>query len=551
MNSTDSLIDDQEIIKEINNIDNLKVYKPSIIGLKNKFNLDSVDLNIDKINRWRFKSKKLIFTSNSIKSDKVIFSNDVFNRPQFFVKSNKLTGSIIKENLNLKSKNSFLIFDDKFVLPIGRRNITSRDYDDVWGIGYNDEDFDGFFVSRNFSQKKLSDNFYLKYKPYFLIQRGLNGETSAFSENSSSITSDKVAQKTELMDSLGMEAKILGKIGGWNLNSTSFLNSLNTKRLDRALRTDLILSKSFKLKTQREESASFKEDIPLLINDGKDKNLTKDQNITMVSEEQNKVDEHEQWIDIVGYGVYRKKIKSNYSDKGEVYKGIGSQVVFNDKFSNNFYERRSLIGIDYGNYEAEAVGDKSLLELGRFSFSGYVDYKFPLLDFRNSQEQITKDYKYTSRIINSGLNLNTRISSAIFKYSDGASQNVATVNIGPEIIVGGMKKKFLDYSRLALTYNYIFKDGESPFKFDNIDKGASIDLDFNQQLYGPLIYGYNSKLNLDGNSSNYGKFSDGTYFLDFSRRAYSIGVFYKPSENSAGIQLKIFNFGYNGIPERF
>ena len=99
MNSTDSLIDDQEIIKEINNIDNLKVYKPSIIGLKNKFNLDSVDLNIDKINRWRFKSKKLIFTSNSIKSDKVIFSNDVFNRPQFFVKSNKLTGSIIRRIL--------------------------------------------------------------------------------------------------------------------------------------------------------------------------------------------------------------------------------------------------------------------------------------------------------------------------------------------------------------------------------------------------------------------------------------------------------------------
>ena len=28
----------------------------------------------------------------------------------------------------------------------------------------------------------------------------------------------------------------------------------------------------------------------------------------MVSEEQNKVDEHEQWIDIVGYGVYRKKL---------------------------------------------------------------------------------------------------------------------------------------------------------------------------------------------------------------------------------------------------
>ena len=550
-NSSESLFDDDEIIKDINNIENIEVYKPSIIGLRNKFKLNSFDLDIKKINRWRFKSKKLTFTSDSISSDRVVFSNDVFNKPQFLVKSNKLTGSIIKENLNLKSKNSFLIFDDKLVLPIGRRSITSRDYNDVWGIGYNKEEFDGFFMTRNFSPTKLSDNFYLKYKPYFLIQRGIVGETSAFSENYSPITSDKITQETEFLDSLGLEAEIYGKIGNWNLNSTSFLNSLNTKRFDRALRTDLILSKSFSFKSYSEESNFLIDDPSLMLSTKKDKNLKFDQNITLNSRELNKVDEHEQWLDFVGYALYRKKIRDDYSNKGDVYKGVGSQVIFNDKLSKKFYERRSLVGIDYGYYEAEAVGSKSLLDLGRFSLSGYIDYKFPLLDFRNSQEQITKDYKYTSKIINSGLNLNTRLSSAIFKYSDGANQNVTTVNVGPEIILGSMKRKFLDYTRLSLSYNYIFKDNESPFKFDNVDVGASINIDFNQQLYGPLIYGYNSNLNVDGNSKDYGKFSDGVYFLDFSRRAYSIGVFYKPSEKSAGIKFKIFNFGYKGIPERF
>ena len=47
MNSTDSL-DDQEIIKEINNIDNFK-FTSFDNWVKNKFNLDSVDLNMTKL----------------------------------------------------------------------------------------------------------------------------------------------------------------------------------------------------------------------------------------------------------------------------------------------------------------------------------------------------------------------------------------------------------------------------------------------------------------------------------------------------------------------
>ena len=93
-------------------------------------------------------------------------------------------------------------------------------------------------------------------------------------------------------------------------------------------------------------------EISLFSKTEKDKNLKFDQNNTFISKELNKVDEHEQWVDIVGYAVYRKKIRSNNSNKGEVYKGIGSQIIFNDKFSNKFYDRRSLIGLDYGNLKS-------------------------------------------------------------------------------------------------------------------------------------------------------------------------------------------------------
>ena len=89
---------------------------------------------------------------------------------------------------------------------------------------------------------------------------------------------------------------------------------------------------------------------------------------------------------------------------------------------------------------------------------------------------------------------------------------------------------------------FIEKKGESPFEFDNFNSHSRIKFDFKQQIYGPLLLGLSSDLIISNKSENYGEFQNTQYTIDFSRRAYSISIFYK-NEQSFGLKFNIFNFG--------
>ena len=84
------------------------------------------------------------------------------------------------------------------------------------------------------------------------------------------------------------------------------------------------------------------------------------------------------------------------------------------------------------------------------------------------------------------------------------------------------------------------------FKFDNINDDPRIKFNLQQQIYGPLLFSYDTILNL-----NNGTYSNNKYSLDLKRRAYSIGAFYNSSNESLGIEFKIFNFDYSGLNEKF
>ena len=121
----------------------------------------------------------------------------------------------------------------------------------------------------------------------------------------------------------------------------------------------------------------------------------------------------------------------------------------------------------------------------------------------------------------------------------------------PSITFGGLKKDFLNYTNFKVIGSYFIKGGESPFEFDDINETPRIQLKLEQQIYGALILNYNGYLNVDSQDEKYGQLEEETYGLDIKRRAYSIGAYYKPSNEELGIQFKIFNFGYSGIPDKF
>ena len=91
---------EKEIKKEDKKFDNYKVsdikYENSAnIGLENTFengrniNISDLKFEVPQVNKWRFKADKIYLAEDSLFSDRIIFTNDPFNRPQFLLESNK------------------------------------------------------------------------------------------------------------------------------------------------------------------------------------------------------------------------------------------------------------------------------------------------------------------------------------------------------------------------------------------------------------------------------------------------------------------------------
>ena len=177
--------------------------------------------------------------------------------------------------------------------------------------------------------------------------------------------------------------------------------------------------------------------------------------------------------------------------------------------------------------------------------------QIPLWKINNPDNNINEKYKYSPKVIEQGLDWNTYIDSGLFLYGDGSSQEAVIFRSGPSITLGSLTKKYLNYTNLDILAQYAIKGNESPFRFDNINNTENIKFNLKQQLYGPLIFGALSYLNVDPNHDNYGEFFDTQYSLDISRRAYSLGAFYKPSSTAFGLQFKIFNFDYLGSSSSF
>ena len=55
----------------------------------------------------------------------------------------------VNDKVRLLSKNSWVILDQNFIFPIGRRKIFKRDKISKWSIGSDYSDMDGIFISRS------------------------------------------------------------------------------------------------------------------------------------------------------------------------------------------------------------------------------------------------------------------------------------------------------------------------------------------------------------------------------------------------------------------
>ena len=127
-------------------------------------------------------------------------------------------------------------------------------------------------------------------------------------------------------------------------------------------------------------------------------------------------------------------------------------------------------------------------------------------------------------------------------YENGNHQEYVGFGLGPELILGEFKNKIFDYTRISIFPFYKIKSGDSIFKFDQISDKFTLDIAFDQQIFGPLILKSNGTLNLDNDSNDYGEFINSKISLNWKKRSYEFGIFYQPHNQAGGINFTLFGF---------
>ena len=323
------------------------------------------------------------------------------------------------------------------------------------------------FIFLDLYTRKILGNYDVKITPYFLIQRALKGKTKSFVENNASVLSDKVTQDISLSDYFALNTSITGELKSWDLSINTDINSLDFNRFSNDFRGLITLEKSIDLNSNKTD---FGKNI---------KSQNNDLNFRL-------------------YGAYRQKVVRSFSGDEEIYLGKGF-TISNEKSwqTNNDLIHKFSLNYDIGEFKAKETNSNNLKNLTRNVLTATYENEIPIWKKNNSLDQIDVSYKYSPEVIKQGLTWLSSVKSEIYFYGDDSQQNAISLSSGPRIIFGSYKKKFFDYTALNLQANFIINDGESPFAFDNIDKTQKLKFDFDQQIFGPLLFSYGGYLNLD------------------------------------------------------
>jgi len=228
--------------------------------------------------------------------------------------------------------------------------------------------------------------------------------------------------------------------------------------------------------------------------------------------------------------------------EAEIYSGYGSKLQKENNWVINGVEKKESLSLGLANITAEALNTKNLVTNLKGNLFYSLDQKFPISIQKPENKSIDTSYRYIPQPVTKGLSLNTRLEALYSFYENGNHQEYIGLGIGPELILGNFKNKTFDYIRISLLPFYKFDSGESVFKFDQNYEDFTLNISFDQQLYGPIILKSFGILNLTNDSNDYGKFIDSKISLNWKKRSYEFGIFYQPHNQAGGISFSLYGF---------
>jgi len=456
----------------------------------------------ENVKNWLFFTEKMTIDGDKWKSKKAIFSNDLLELKQVKLAINSLEVFPINKKLRFKSSLNYLILDEKVSIPfwLGSRNFDFSKVQpaNTWNFGYENLDKDGYFIGRRINSIDINDNFVLDLEPQFLIQRSLKGYTRSFVNKGESITSDRVKRNSSFEDYFALKSQIRGTLKNWNLELENDLSSLDFNKFSDAFRFKTEVSKKIDL-LDSEWEKSF-------------------------------------------YVIYRDRVWNGSLGEAEIYSGYGSKLQKENTWITDGIQKSEFLSLGLANITAEALNTKNLVTNLKGNLFYSLDQKFPISIVNPKKKSIDISYKYIPEPITKGLSLNTRLEASYSLYENGDHQEYLGLGIGPEFIFGNFKDKIFDFTRISFLPFYKFDSGKSVFKFDQNYEDLTLNISYDQQLYGPIILKSFGILNLTNDSNDYGEFIDSKISLNWKKRSYEFGVFYQPHNQAGGISFSLYGF---------
>jgi len=331
-----------------------------------------------------------------------------------------------------------------------------------------------------------------------LIQRSLKGYTKSFVNEGDSITSEKVKRNASFKDYFALKSQINGPINNWDLEIENNLNSFDVEKFSDAFRSKTNLSKEINFLNSK-------------------------------------------WVKNF-YGIYRDRVWNGSLGEAEIYLGYGSELKKENTWIVNGIKKREFVSFGLANIKAEALNTKSLVNHLKGNLFYSLNQKFPISVVEPEKKSIDTSYRYIPEPITKGLSLNTRFEASYSYYENGDHQEHLGLGLGPELIFGNFKNKSFDYTRLSFFPFYKLDSGKSVFKFDHNYEKFTLNIAFDQQLFGPVVLKSFGILDLTNDSDDYGEFIDSKISLNWKKRSYEFGIFYQPHNQAGGISFELFGF---------
>ncbi|WOB41835.1 DUF3769 domain-containing protein [Thermoleptolyngbya oregonensis NK1-22] len=447
-----------------------------------------------ELTRFRFEAESIEFFPDGWVAQNVRLTNDPFSPPELELRTPELTYTQFNPlQAEVRARNPRLVFDQRFSLPFLQNRVVidnRRRQPPLLSLGY-DEEVGGLFVQAPLTvinQPRVQ----FVLAPAILLQRAVTDNNFNFFDPSS------IGLLAQLDATLGPSTSLVG---------TATFGTLDLGDLENKVRGSLRLRQQV--------------------------------------------------------GIHQLTLEYSYRDR--LFNGtLGFQNVqtsLGAVFSSpNIPLGSSRINLNYqfsaqlinANTDREDLLDPPLerrnsrVTLGRFQASAGLTRAFLLWSAPPLPPTAEGGLRYSPTPIVPNLVAVVGLRGTTAYYTSEDSQSSLTAFASLQGQFGRFSRNFLDYTRFNVTYSNAIVEGESPFRFDRIADPQVLSFGLLQQIYGPIRAGFQTSINLDKREG-----FDTTFFLEYSRRTYSIILRVNPDREVGSLGIRINDFNWTNPPEPF